>query len=290
MARRFDTSRCRLLNARKRAAEAQARAKEEQEDRTRGDLLSGFNSRRADCDIPESTDPASDQNSEDDATLPQFESGEFRVSGEARRIGAGRELGQAALRTRAVVLHAPSLDRLLGIGQLEEVLLVQTFVPQFVVEAFNEGTIRRAEVKAGLPKLPGGVCHPYRRKWRSERSPHRVKAVAKAGGWNDLIRCSAATTTLPTTTCSPSPAKRVSGTKWLPPPETRQKLSRYGQTQKTRRQLSDDGSCDCPSWARTRTLLIQSQACCQLHQGAAKSIVTAPTTTSARSGTRLPWS
>src|SRR5687767_1830420 len=24
----------------------------------------------------------------------------------------------------------------------------------------------------------------------------------------------------------------------------------------------------CPSWARTRTLLIQSQACCQLHQGA----------------------
>src|SRR5438045_5965692 len=23
----------------------------------------------------------------------------------------------------------------------------------------------------------------------------------------------------------------------------------------------------CPSWARTRTLLIQSQACCQLHQG-----------------------
>jgi hypothetical protein len=26
--------------------------------------------------------------------------------------------------------------------------------------------------------------------------------------------------------------------------------------------------CDCPSWARTRTLLIQSQTCCQLHQGA----------------------
>ena len=27
----------------------------------------------------------------------------------------------------------------------------------------------------------------------------------------------------------------------------------------------------CPSWARTRTLLIQSQACCQLHHGAKKS-------------------
>jgi hypothetical protein len=26
--------------------------------------------------------------------------------------------------------------------------------------------------------------------------------------------------------------------------------------------------CHCPSWDRTRTLLIQSQACCQLHQGA----------------------
>jgi hypothetical protein len=26
----------------------------------------------------------------------------------------------------------------------------------------------------------------------------------------------------------------------------------------------------CPSWARTRTLLIQSQACCQLHQGAGR--------------------
>src|SRR5439155_11415186 len=28
------------------------------------------------------------------------------------------------------------------------------------------------------------------------------------------------------------------------------------------------GSSSCPSWDRTRTLLIQSQACCQLHQGA----------------------
>ncbi len=27
---------------------------------------------------------------------------------------------------------------------------------------------------------------------------------------------------------------------------------------------------NCPSWVRTRTLLIQSQACCQLHQGAPK--------------------
>ena len=30
---------------------------------------------------------------------------------------------------------------------------------------------------------------------------------------------------------------------------------------------------NCPSWVRTRTLLIQSQACCQLHQGAGKTVV-----------------
>ena len=52
--------------------------------------------------------------------------------------------------------------------------------------------IRTAEAKAGLPKLIGGVCHPYRRKWRSERSHHPDKAVALAGGWHDfqtMIRC-----------------------------------------------------------------------------------------------------
>ena len=31
---------------------------------------------------------------------------------------------------------------------------------------------------------------------------------------------------------------------------------------------SPTSSFSCPSWVRTRTLLIQSQACCQLHQGA----------------------
>jgi integrase len=46
--------------------------------------------------------------------------------------------------------------------------------------------IRQAEEAAGLPKLLGGTCHPYRRKWRSERSHHPLKAVAVAGGWTDL--------------------------------------------------------------------------------------------------------
>ena len=46
--------------------------------------------------------------------------------------------------------------------------------------------IRKAEDAAGLPKLPGGTCHPFRRKWRSERRHLPTKAVALAGGWTDL--------------------------------------------------------------------------------------------------------
>ena len=46
--------------------------------------------------------------------------------------------------------------------------------------------IARAEDIAELPKLEGGTCHPYRRKWRSERSHHPIKAVAVAGGWTDF--------------------------------------------------------------------------------------------------------
>jgi integrase len=45
--------------------------------------------------------------------------------------------------------------------------------------------IRAAEVDAGLPKLVGGTCHPYRRKWRSERVNYPTKAVMIAGGWSD---------------------------------------------------------------------------------------------------------
>ena len=52
--------------------------------------------------------------------------------------------------------------------------------------------IAKAEDAAKLPKLEGGTCHPYRRKWRSERSNHPIKAVAVAGGWSDfetMFRC-----------------------------------------------------------------------------------------------------
>jgi integrase len=42
-----------------------------------------------------------------------------------------------------------------------------------------------AERKAALPKLVGGMWHPYRRKWATERKHHPLKDVAAAGGWND---------------------------------------------------------------------------------------------------------
>ncbi len=43
----------------------------------------------------------------------------------------------------------------------------------------------RAERMAGLPKLEGGVFHPYRRLWASERKHLPDVDVASAGGWKD---------------------------------------------------------------------------------------------------------
>jgi hypothetical protein len=43
----------------------------------------------------------------------------------------------------------------------------------------------RAEALAGLPKLVGGVFHPYRRLWATERKHHSDIDVAAAGGWKD---------------------------------------------------------------------------------------------------------
>ena len=43
----------------------------------------------------------------------------------------------------------------------------------------------RAEVLADLPKLVGGVFHPYRRLWATERKHHSDIDVAAAGGWKD---------------------------------------------------------------------------------------------------------
>jgi integrase len=49
-----------------------------------------------------------------------------------------------------------------------------------------------AERAAKLSKLVGGLWHPYRRKWATERKAHSLNDVAAAGGWVDtetLLKC-----------------------------------------------------------------------------------------------------
>lgn len=46
--------------------------------------------------------------------------------------------------------------------------------------------LRVAEEFAGLTKLMGGLWHPYRRKWATERKDLPVKDVMAAGGWLDV--------------------------------------------------------------------------------------------------------
>jgi integrase len=43
-----------------------------------------------------------------------------------------------------------------------------------------------AEKRAKLPKLKGGLWHPYRRKWATERKHHAITDVAATGGWKDV--------------------------------------------------------------------------------------------------------
>jgi integrase len=52
--------------------------------------------------------------------------------------------------------------------------------------------LERAERRAGLPKLDGGLWHPYRRKWATERKHLSLTDVAAAGGWKNtatLLTC-----------------------------------------------------------------------------------------------------
>lgn len=52
--------------------------------------------------------------------------------------------------------------------------------------------LRVAEEHAKLPKLEGGLWHPYRRKWATEKKPFPIADVMAAGGWKDsatLLRC-----------------------------------------------------------------------------------------------------
>ncbi len=75
--------------------------------------------------------------------------------------------------------------------------MIQALIPlglRAVEEALQREVtaLREAERRAKLPKLAGGLWHPYRRGWASERMHFPLKAVADAGGWKDvttLVRC-----------------------------------------------------------------------------------------------------
>lgn len=45
--------------------------------------------------------------------------------------------------------------------------------------------LRGVERRSGLPKLRGGLWHPYRRKWATERKHLPLPDVMAAGGWRD---------------------------------------------------------------------------------------------------------
>ena len=45
--------------------------------------------------------------------------------------------------------------------------------------------LRKAYEKAKLTPNPGGLWHPLRRKWATERKDYPLKDVAAAGGWRD---------------------------------------------------------------------------------------------------------
>ena len=52
--------------------------------------------------------------------------------------------------------------------------------------------LRAAYQRAGLKPLNGGLCHPYRRKFATERKHLPLRDVAVAGGWKEprtLLEC-----------------------------------------------------------------------------------------------------
>ena len=60
-----------------------------------------------------------------------------------RRKFFRRPIPQRAVRPHRVVVHSPGLDHLARISQIHEPVLVQAFVPELPVEAFDEHVLRR---------------------------------------------------------------------------------------------------------------------------------------------------
>jgi integrase len=61
-----------------------------------------------------------------------------------------------------------------------------------VMRQVADGWLRDAETRAQLERLPGGLWHPFRRRWATQRKNLSAKDVAAVGGWVDtatLQRC-----------------------------------------------------------------------------------------------------
>ena len=113
----------------------------------------------------------------------------------------------------------------------------------------------------------GSLWHCFRRKWATDRKHYPVVDVAAAGGWRDI-------NTLLTCYQQPDADTMRSVMELRPMGEKLAQNSHNSTATRTApRELTSNSAASypsCPSWARTRTLLIQSQACCQLHQGAGR--------------------
>lgn len=91
-----------------------------------------------------------------------------------------------------------------------------------------------AESDAKLPKLVGGVWHPYRRKWAMERKQWPIRDVAAVGGWKShrsLLECYAqadretmlgvANESRKLQARDLAPGQLVTREPWSPPPQSR---------------------------------------------------------------------
>src|SRR6478672_5829345 len=61
------------------------------------------------------------------------------------------------------------------------------------LKGLGVGLAPASRTAAELPKLKGGVWHPYRRKWATVRKHLSLADVAAAGGWSPESPCSVAT-------------------------------------------------------------------------------------------------
>ena len=67
--------------------------------------------------------------------------------------------------------------------------MTQSRWPRNTAEPANQHLVddwlRRAYTRAGVEKKPGGLWHPLRRKFATERKGHSIADLSAAGGWRD---------------------------------------------------------------------------------------------------------